>query len=1088
MPKKASYSLLVLIIWLAALHLQASSLIREETIQILPFQTVYELQGHPLISGSELIETEQQVLIKGIDYQIDYRTGKITLLSSQASDILYISYILIPPKYIQPHQLYQLRAPSDSLFQTIKAPLRDNWWQSDGKLLISGSKTFSLSFSDENAFDLKQSLYVNLSGELAEGVNISAQLSDSQTKLTPEGDSRELSSLDQVFIKVFGKSWNLAMGDLELKYESSRYLDYFSKFEGVSAQIGKQSYLQAAYSVGGGRNARADLYILEGKQGPYYLNPEGQPGSLIVIAGSESVYQNGRLLERGTDYYIDYSEGTLMFQTLVVSTDKIGVWFKYSEENYSRHSILSSGSWEALPGLTLSHRIITATDSKNKPLLYDFTQSDLDSLRTAGDSDAWGDGATLVEPGQGTYRLLLTPDGVSYYQYALSDTLADYSVAFSYVGYGEGDYEQYSNGKFRYVGSGLGDWLPQKRLIAPTSILNASLRTEYNLGSWNLGAESILTQNDRNTLSNLDDDDNLGGYLYTWIRYLGLGTNFAPSLLFDYEKRWINASLISDYSAAIGDFDLGAVIVADSLAFDSFGLKLGANLPRIIRPELSLKYLKSDKDIRQKLMRLTSSSAAWKILPRLDLKSTLAKTEIPDGGFGSGFSSYQLIDGLWAYKWIKLGGIYNLQDFEPDNQFQAKNHYQKINPYTELGNAKNYQTRISLSDDQNRSGDNPKQKSQTIGIKQLINTENHNLNLDLTHRQVSASADSAKTSYDLISLRSSDSFLMRAITIIGNYQLNQTEFFPKIRELEYVGHGIGYYDSTGVASPYGDWDYVYITSSRGSLSSERNAQLSLYLKPGNISQNDLARRISTDIILQGSEQQTGLRPDPLSYIFWPGTVFVDTLTIYGKQSYQQNLWLELMRSKINMLVSLDWQRSLDNRYQEQSHTRSFRQAAQLDFSRFGDYSFSIKAENGSEDESRYHSKLEKMSLEALAQRNLGKSSVLNLNLEFFDEHGSSTLNSDTFRLNGLGMAPGFRSVWGSRGKISGGLSLRYSFRKGDELLSFLPEKRAGLSLGASLNGVYRLNAYSTASLDYRISSYPQQKTSHQLKLEFKAEL
>jgi len=1071
-------------------YLWGASLLKEELITLVPGTAVYKLSSSLIINGSESLRTEDMVLERDRDYRIDYRLGRITLLRELSIGHIFASYVLIPSDFSKPKALFRIRAETDSVFKTIQARSRTSWWQNDGKLQINGSKTFAVSFSDDEAFDLKQSLYVNLSGELAEGVSITAQLSDSQSKLSPEGDSRELSSLDQVFIKVNGKSWELGMGDLELKYQGSRYMDYYSRFEGVNARLGSDDYLQAAYSAGGAKNTRTDINIIDGKQGPYYLNPGGQPGSLIVVAGSETVYRNGSKLERGSDYYIDYSEGTLMFRELMYSTDMISVWFQYSDENYPRHSILSSSSWQAMPGFTLSHRLISATDSKDNPLLYEFTAADLDSLAQAGDDDAWGNGATLVEPGQGSYRLFTNAVGLSYYEYAQSDSLADYLVVFSFVGMGRGDYEQYSSGKFRYVGPGLGEWLPQKRLVAASSAINTALRAGLATGNWDIGTEAVLAIQDDNTFSRLDDDDNRGTLIYSWLKFMDSDSRISPYLNLEYEKRWAGTKLLSDYSSLVNDYDLGAAFIADSLALDSYGMKIGFNLPGVFKPELSLRHQSSGPDFKQNLLRFLSSSRQWYLLPRMEVRSSLARVDNQVATEASGLSLYNHLDGNWTLKTFKLGALYNQQSFIP-SQSGLRSDFYRLNPYLELGNTKSVLTRLALSSDINRTGTSSltrEQRSDTWSLKQLLNTANHNLNLDYSHRRISSPADSSNSSYDLIALRTNDSFLKRALVLITNYQLNQTEFFPRIRDLQYIGDGLGVYDSTGVVIPEGDWDYVYITSSTGTLSSELNAQASLYIKPGNLTQNDLLRRISSDVIFSGSEQKSSSDPDPLSYMFWPGTVFDPARTIYGKQGYQQNIWLELIRNKVTNQISIDWDRTLDNRYQEQSRTSRSGIASKLDFNRIGDYSLSLTADYKQENDSRYDTELSRTGLSAFIQRNLGRSSTLRFDAHYFDEQGKSTGSNDSYSLAGLGVIPSFRSVWGAKGRISGSINLQYNRRGGDELLSFLPEKRAGAIIGFSINAIYRLNAFSTASLDYSASSYPGEKVAQQLKLEFKAEL
>ena len=96
----------------------------------------------------------------------------------------------------------------------------------------------------------------------------------------------------------------------------------------------------------------------------------------------------------------------------------------------------------------------------------------------------------------------------------------------------------------------------------------------------------------------------------------------------------------------------------------------------------------------------------------------------------------------------------------------------------------------------------------------MINLGEQRIDLDITHREVQQpySTSNPKSNYDLINFRSSNSFLKNSIGFYSNYQLNQTEFYPKIRELQYVGSGLGYYDSTGVSVTDGDYDWVYITS------------------------------------------------------------------------------------------------------------------------------------------------------------------------------------------------------------------------------------------------------------------------------------
>ena len=99
----------------------------------------------------------------------------------------------------------------------------------------------------------------------------------------------------------------------------------------------------------------------------------------------------------------------------------------------------------------------------------------------------------------------------TYYFYNPGDSLSRYSVAFSYVGEGNGDYIREALGQFKFVGIKQGGYLPIIFLPLPqlkqlgnltTSITpfeNVQLDLEYAGSLW-----------DKNRFSTLDDGDNYG--------------------------------------------------------------------------------------------------------------------------------------------------------------------------------------------------------------------------------------------------------------------------------------------------------------------------------------------------------------------------------------------------------------------------------------------------------------------------------------------------------------------------------------------------------------------------------------------------
>ena len=1066
--------------------LAAQGLVLDISLPLLPDQLSYQLAQGPIVSGSESVFADTLLLVPGLDYRLDHRAGALILQRFPEAEYLRVSCLLVPPDLASPRQLYHELDPSDSLFQSV-APRPRSWLPDDGKLLISGAKTFAITFSDEEAFDLKQSLFVNLNGELSRNVNIAAQLSDSQSKLTPEGDSKELSSLDKVFIRVFGKQYEIAMGDLDWEFTDTRYINYRTSIEGLNAWYRDRHFAQAGFTAAAGKPASQAITIIDGKQGPYYLNPTGWQSSYLITAGSEQIYRNGILLERGTDYYIDYSEGSVMFRNLVVSSDQINAWFQYADEHYKQSTLFNSSKIQVLPGLTISHHFIRQADAKDSPLLYQFSPADLDSLSAAGDRVAWGNGITLVEPGLGSYILCYTEEGIPYYEYAAGDTTAVYNLTFSFVGLGNGDYEEYSSGKYRYVGPGMGSWLPQKRLVPAVLRNNADLALNYGYKGLELGVEGIYTTNDKNTFSALDDEDNRSGLLTAWGR-LRSGEDARSSWIgLDFERRWEKSFLFSQQSGYAEEYDLSLLAPADSLAQWRLDLTLGSGAWEAWKPQLTLRYRDIPGLYSQKALRLLSKSTGKGVFPALDLRSTLSWQDIVSDG-GSSLMQYHDLAGSWDFNWFKakLLANYNSLEHSQITASEADSRYYRVNPQITLGVAKTSLSQLSFTQDNNFRKDTDwvsSASSQTYALKHSTTTLNHNLNLEFTHRQIQK--EGPKTSYNLVSFRNSNYFLQQAVMLLCNYQLNQTEFFPRIRELEYIGSGLGLYDSTGVYTPDGDWDYVYITSGRGTLSSEVNGQVSLYLKPGN--QFPKWNWLRGDLILQGTLQDS-LMADWRSYLIFPETALSGPSTIFSNQRLSQTLWLDLVPNRVIGSLGAQFNRSLDNRYQSQSRASEALYSAEFDLKNLAGNNYNIRYHHSNETDSRYLSDITQNELRMLVQRNFTSNNIGTLNLSGRLEDGIQQQSGEGYRLRGLSLEPGYRGVWGKKARVNGSFGLRYNFREGSEFLAFLPEKRGGLLLNWSASAVYRLNSFSSATLEYSGTAYPEQDVKHSLKLEFKAEL
>ncbi|MDD3104309.1 MAG: hypothetical protein PHY24_08875, partial [Candidatus Cloacimonetes bacterium] len=292
--------------------------------------------------------------------------------------------------------------------------------------------------------------------------------------------------------------------------------------------------------------------------------------------------------------------------------------------------------------------------------------------------------------------------------------------------------------------------------------------------------------------------------------------------------------------------------------------------------------------------------------------------------------------------------------------------------------------------------------------------------------------------------------------------------------------------STGVVVEGGEYIYEYITSPIGRLSTEISAMASLYLKPGHYLKDLFWKKIQSDLSITVTEQSDSM-DDWRTYLFLPDYSYGET-SIYARQSYLQNVWLDLYKSRIISSFSLELNRSLDNRYQNSERSYENRQTAQIDFRDYLSMNTRISLENSLSRESRYSSEISQQGIGSNFEKLISPQSTALLELGYSQEEGSMQGGDDRYSLKSLRLAPQMRSVFMQKYRVSARFSLGYNFREGSSYLLFLPQKRQGFVSDGTLSTIYRLNAFSSFSLEYRYSKYPKAKTTHNLKLEFKAEL
>lgn len=266
-----------------------------------------------------------------------------------------------------------------------------------------------------------------------------------------------------------------------------------------------EAFATTSVAAGGakGKFASIDIAPLENVQGPYRLRGPNGEQFIIVLANSERVYLDGRLLLRGfdADYIIDYNQAELTFSPrhLITSNTRIKVDYEYSDFNYAR-SLVTASHYQQLGRLQVHANFYREADNPDNSPNLTLNDGQKALLRRSGNvSRVTAPGDTLVpyDRRQIQYRRETQPDPATglprrVFVYPPLDTLElVYNVQFTNLGPGQGSYnlgttpgEANANGRvYTFVGTNRGAYEPVRVLPTPLKKQLITVGTSYALDS-----------------------------------------------------------------------------------------------------------------------------------------------------------------------------------------------------------------------------------------------------------------------------------------------------------------------------------------------------------------------------------------------------------------------------------------------------------------------------------------------------------------------------------------------------------------------------------------------------------------------------
>jgi len=381
---------------------------------------------------------------------------------------------LILPREIT-YQFQPYHPDSSSVSKSLTRSARER--PTNEGLRARGSIVRGIQVSSNAALSLQSAMNLNITGDLGDDIAVTGVLAERHAPLQPLGNTRRLNDFDRVHVSVDGPSFGLQIGDLELR-ERQGHLSYLNRhIEGLKAQVEIGSVTaEAGGGFSYGIGVERSLYGEDGKQGPYRLEGRNGEKFIIIIAGSEEIRLDGRLLQRGRedDYIIDYNAAELEFtsRNIISSSTQITVRYEYVPDIYlsnyafGKQVFSSAVSFAPEMGLPLSMQLSwqQVRDDGANPIggIEQDALEDIFKDLDAGTGELWI--TTIIADSTGAYTLDL--DSILVFT---GEGAGTHRAVFNFVGLERGRYTKRLSGTgyhFEYDAVN-GEYLPAELLHAP---------------------------------------------------------------------------------------------------------------------------------------------------------------------------------------------------------------------------------------------------------------------------------------------------------------------------------------------------------------------------------------------------------------------------------------------------------------------------------------------------------------------------------------------------------------------------------------------------------------------------------------------